>query len=125
LLHKLREQLGSHRKPNEQTASPAVSPAPAADSPTPAAETLPAAADSPTPAAETLPAAADSLTPAAEAEPSSADSEAPFVWPTYPAESGLPTPESQPASSIDQQDNHQVGPGPSRPSKRVRGVSRH
>jgi capsular polysaccharide biosynthesis protein len=86
LLHKLREQLASHRKAQELATSPAESEPPSAESEPP----------SPWPVypVEPEPPSAESERPSAESEPRSVQAKPPS-----------PT-DSQPASSVDQQDEH-------------------
>jgi capsular polysaccharide biosynthesis protein len=77
LLHKLREQLASHRKAEEQTTSPAESVPPSAESGPPSAwpvypaEPEPPPADSEPPSAESEPPPAESKPPSAESKPPS------------------------------------------------------
>ena len=133
LLHKLREQLASHGKAQEQTARPAESESPSAES-VPSAKSEPPSAKSVPPESvppesvppesvppesvppESVP-SAESAPPEStppestppESVPPSAESEPPSAWPMYPADSESPSaPDSQPASSVDQQDEHQV-----------------
>jgi capsular polysaccharide biosynthesis protein len=119
LLHKLREQLASPGKAQEQTTSPAPSEEsmpPSAESAAPSEESMPPSAESAAPSEESMPPSAESAARSEESMPPSAESAArseesmpPSAWPTYPVEPEPPSaPDSQPVSSVDQQDEHQV-----------------
>jgi capsular polysaccharide biosynthesis protein len=92
LLHKLREQLASHREAQEQTTSLAESEAPSAES-----ELRPAESEAPSAESELRP--AESEAPSAESELRPAEPEAPPPWPVYPAEPETPSAESEPPSA--------------------------
>jgi capsular polysaccharide biosynthesis protein len=116
--------------PSAGSVQPATEFVPSAGSVQPATEFVPSAgsvqpATESVPSAGSIPPSATSEPPATEAEPPSEESEPAPVWPTYPSGSGPSSgANDQPASSVDQQNDHQVRPSQSYRSKRVRGVSR-
>jgi capsular polysaccharide biosynthesis protein len=108
----------SEPPPAKSEPPPAKSEPPAAKSEPAAAESQPAPAESQPAPAESQPAPAESQPAPAESQPAPAESEPPPAWPVYPAQPEPPPAESKPprarrrrASSVGQQDDHQVGPG--------------
>jgi capsular polysaccharide biosynthesis protein len=101
--------------PSAESVAPSESMPPSAESMPPSpesvapSESMPPSAESMPPSPESIPPSAESVAPSAESIPPSVEPEPRSAWPIYPVEPEPPSaPDSQPVSSVDQQDEHQV-----------------